>query len=168
MPQTSSLLVDDLEKTVCLYGDMLFRICLVILANKQDAEDAVQETLIKRFRKAPLFESAEHEKAWLIAVATNTCRDMHRFRLRHTHLDIKEVEVFLPSPQEKNIFFDWGMIEALMAITEKFRTVLVLHYVEELKVDDVASIIGRTPSAVKMRLKKGRELLEKEYRKGSC
>ena len=58
-----------------------------------------------------------------------------------------------------------GILEALMQIPEKYRIVLTLYYVEEYKVDEIAKIISKTPSAVKMRLKKGRELLEKEYRK---
>lgn len=58
-----------------------------------------------------------------------------------------------------------GILEALMQIPEKYRIVLTLYYVEEYKVDEIAKIISKTPSAVKMRLKRGRELLEKEYRK---
>ena len=52
-----------------------------------------------------------------------------------------------------------------MTLPEKFRLVLMLHYVEEYPVADIAKIIGRTPSAVKMRLQKGRKLLEEAYRK---
>ena len=53
----------------------------------------------------------------------------------------------------------------LMQLPEKFKTVLLLHYVEEYKVEEIARIIGKTPSAVKMRLQKGRKLLEEKYRK---
>lgn len=52
-----------------------------------------------------------------------------------------------------------------MEIPEKFRIVLALYYVDEYKVDEIAEIINRTPSAVKMRLQKGRKLLEEKYRK---
>ena len=48
------------------YGDMLYRISLLILKNTADAEDAVQETFIKYFTKAPEFTDADHEKAWTI------------------------------------------------------------------------------------------------------
>ena len=50
-------------------------------------------------------------------------------------------------------------------VPEKFRIVLTLYYVEEYKVNEIADIIGKTSSAVKMRLKKGRKLLENIYRK---
>ena len=52
-----------------------------------------------------------------------------------------------------------------MTLPEKFRMVLLLYYVEEYRIEDIAKIIGRTSSAVKMRLQKGRRLLEEAYRK---
>ena len=52
-----------------------------------------------------------------------------------------------------------------MSLPEKFRLVLKLYYVEEYRIDDIARIIRKTPSAVKMRLQKGRKLLEEKYRK---
>ena len=59
---------------------------------------------------------------------------------------------------------DSGIIEALASLPEKFRLVLTLHYIEDYRVEDIAKIINRTSSAVKMRLQKGRKLLEKIYR----
>ena len=78
---------NHLESIVHTYGNMLFRLCLVTLGNASDAEDAVQETLIKYLQKAPAFENTEHEKAWLITVATNKCRDILRFQKRHPIVD---------------------------------------------------------------------------------
>ena len=73
----------DAQEALARYGDMLFRICFVLLRQRQDAEDAVQETLIRYLRKAPRFESEQHEKAWLIRVATNICKNALRFRSRY-------------------------------------------------------------------------------------
>ena len=50
-------------------------------------------------------------------------------------------------------------------VPEKFRLVLTLYYIEECRIEDIAKIIDRTTSAVKMRLQKGRKLLEEIYRK---
>ena len=141
------------------YGDMLFRICLVMLKNKSDAEDAVQETTLKYMQKAPPFENTEHEKAWLIRVAANQCRDIQRFQKRHPQTDIDELQSCVSAPES------CGIIEALMAVPEKFRIVMLLYYVEEYPVKDIAGMIGRSDSTVKMRLKKGRALLKEIYRK---
>ena len=68
---------DRLEKIMQTYGNILFRLCLLTLGNASDAEDVVQETFFKYLRKAPDFENEEHEKAWLITVATNQCKDIN-------------------------------------------------------------------------------------------
>ena len=81
----------NVERVVEQYGDMLFQICLVMLTNPGDAEDAVQDTLLRYLQKAPNFENAEHEKAWLITVAANRCRDMKRFFVRHPQTNLEEI-----------------------------------------------------------------------------
>lgn len=149
----------DIEALVNTYGDMLFRLCVVMLGSETDAEDAVQETFIKYMQKAPDFESSEHEKAWLITTSKNKCRDMLRFRQRHPQISIEYMQGLSSDSA------DSGILEALMSLPEKFRLVLTLYYVEEYRIDDIAQIIRKTPSAVKMRLQKGRKLLEEKYRK---
>lgn len=159
MRNTSEWPADDIETLISQYGDMLFRLCLIMLKNESDAEDAIQETYIKYFQKAPLFDSKEHQKAWLIRVATNKCRDMLRFRVRHPQIDDEDISKFIPDSS------DSGILEALTMVPEKFRLVLTLYYIEEYRIEDIANIIGRSSSAVKMRLQKGRKLLEEIYRK---
>ncbi|HIT94338.1 MAG TPA: sigma-70 family RNA polymerase sigma factor [Candidatus Faecivivens stercoripullorum] len=150
---------DEVEEMIRTYGDMLFRTCLVMLQNQPDAEDAVQETVLKYMLKAPTFSSPEHEKSWLLKVAANHCRDMLRFRSRHPQITLDELAEYLTDPE------NCGILDALMTIPEKYQIVMLLHYVEGYPTDEIAQIIGRTPSAVKMRLKKGRKLLEEAYRK---
>ena len=84
---------------------------------------------------------------------------MLRFRARHTTTDIERICEFM---QESS---DSGIIEALMTLPEKFRIVLVLYYVEQYKTEEIAKMIGKSSSAVKMRLQKGRRLLKEIYRK---
>lgn len=151
---------DDIEKVVLKYSNMIFKICLVLLCNEHDAKDAVQDTFYKYIKKATIFESEEHEKAWLITVATNTCKNMLRFKSMHREVDISLLYDYCELEE------DWGILEDLMSIPYKFKVVMILHYVEGYKVREIAKIIGRTPSAVKMRLQKGRKLLKQEYLKG--
>ena len=74
--------IDCVREAVHKYGDMLYRLCFVMLRNTADAEDAVQETFIAYTTKSPVFSDKEHEKAWLLKVASNKCRDLLRFRNR--------------------------------------------------------------------------------------
>lgn len=150
---------EDIERILRDYGNTLYRLCMVMLGNAADAEDAVQETIIRYFLKAPEFADSAHEKAWLLRVAANQCRDLLRFRARHPQVDIDTVV----QPAEEQT--DSGILEALKGLPEKFRLVLVLHYVEGYRTEEIAKLIGRTPSAVKMRLHKGRKLLEERYRR---
>ncbi len=159
MKNTSVRSAEEVENIVHNYGDMLFRISLVMLGNEKDAEDAVQDTVLKYIQKAPCFECEEHKKAWLIKVISNHCRDMKRFVFRHPQINIDDVQHYTSTPES------CGIIEALMTLQPKFRIVMLLYYVEEYKMEDIALIIGKSVSAVKMRLQKGRKLLEEAYRK---
>ena len=159
MKHTSVRSTDEIEKIINTYGNMLFRLCLITLGN---AGDAVQETFIRYLQKAPIFENAEHEKAWLITVATNKCKDMLRFRSRHRFVGLEEVNEYTQDVT------DHGIIEALLTVPDKFRMALVLYYVEGYSVEEISKMIGKTSSAVKMRLQKGRRLLREAYEKGAC
>ena len=149
----------DVERIMNAYGNKLFRICLIMLGNASDAEDVVQETLIKYLQKSPEFKDKEHEKAWLIKVASNTCRDMLRFRTRHATVDMESINQFTKDSSDN------GILEALMVLPEKFRIVLILYYMEQYKTEEIAKMIGKSSSAVKMRLQKGRRLLKEIYQK---
>ena len=103
MKNTSVLQADSIESLVQIYGNMLFRLCLITLGNASDAEDVVQETFIKYLQKAPKFENSEHEKAWLITVATNKCKDILRFNSRHPIVDIDEINEFTSDATDEEL-----------------------------------------------------------------
>ena len=127
--------------------------CIVILCNEHDAQDAIQDTFCRYLEKRPEFRDEEHEKAWLIRVATNICRDMIRFRIRHPKVSIDEVENTLAAPEEKEI------LRELLELPVKQKTVIYLHYVEGYQIKEIADILGITESAVKTRLLRGRKQL---------
>ena len=149
----------NVEEIVCKYGNILFRLCLITVGNVSDAEDIVQETMVKYLLKSPKFENEEHEKAWLIKVATNKCRDILRYKKKHPMVDMEEIMEVTKDAADSEI------MDALMTLPEKFRIVLILYYVEEYTVKEIAGFIGKSQSAVKMRLQKGRRMLDEIYRK---
>lgn len=141
----------DVREAVMKYSDMLYKICIVILCNEQDVQDAVQDTFCRYLEKKPEFCDEEHEKAWLIRVATNICRDMIRFRIRHPKISIDEVEHTLVAPEQKEI------LQELLELPVKQKTVIYLHYVEGYHIKEIAGILGITEGAVKTRLLRGRK-----------
>ena len=158
MKNTTEQPAGDLETAINRYGDMLYRLCVLMLKNDSDAEDALQDTMLKYYQKAPAFENAEHEKAWLIRVAANRCRDLLRYRVRHPQIDDEALSRISCDSS------DSAILEALTDLPEKYRLVLTLYYIEGFSIGQIAGIITRTPSAVKMRLHKGRILLKEHYR----
>ena len=162
--QTSSVRPTDvLEDILEQYGSKLFRYALMMLGDSSEAEDVVQDTLLTYWQKAPIFKNKDHEKAWLLTVTANRCRDLLRRRLRRGETSLESIAEAADFAAET--IEDSGILEALMCLPEKYKKVLYLYYVEEYRVEDISGIIGKTASAVKMRLKKGRQLLKEEYRK---
>lgn len=148
----------SIEEAVTNYSNMLYRICIVMLCNEQDAQDAIQDTFCRYLEKSPGFTDKEHEKAWLISVTTNICRDMLRFRSRHPKVSIDELADSLATPEEHHILTE------LMELNTKHRTVIYLHYVEGYQVREVASILKLSEHAVKKRLQRGREQLRLSWK----
>ncbi len=143
----------SIENLVKEYSNMLFRICMVILCNEQDAQDVLQDTFCRCMEKAIDFRDKEHEKAWLIKVATNRCRDIHRQRMRHPRADIEEVIAYCEMPEQSEA------LEALVRLPDKLKIVIYLHYIEGYKSAEIAQMLGISVQAVKKRMQRGREEL---------
>ncbi len=138
------------------YGVMLFRICYCILCHRDDAEDALQDTFLKYLTKAPEFESEEHEKAWLIKVATNTSKNAVLLKKRRKTVDLDELRSIGIEDEDSAVF------ESVMALPVKFKIVMTLYYIEGYNSNEISEIIGISPEAVRKRLQKGREILKTE------
>jgi len=147
-----------IREAVIKYSDILYKVCIVILCNEHDVQDAIQDTFCRYLEKRPQFRDEEHEKAWLIRVATNICRDMIRFRIRHPKVSIDEVENTLVAPEEKEI------LKELLELPVKQKTVIYLYYVEGYQIKEIADILGITKSAVKTRLLRGRKQMRDAVR----
>lgn len=148
----------EVEEIVRKYSNMLYKICIVMLCNEQDVQDAIQETFCRLMEKKPCFESEEHEKAWLIHVAANICRDTLRLRIRHPKVPIEKLSAYLVAPAYRETLTE------LFELPIKHRTVIYLHYVEGYQIKEIADILGITEHAVKKRLQRGRQQLRILYK----
>ncbi len=149
----------DIERAIDEYGDSLYRLCSVMLSNREDAQDAVQDCFLRYMTKAPDFNSAEHEKAWLIRTASNLCRDMLRKRKHTSFVSLDEIRNLAVSEDSVQI------LGLLMRLEEKQRAVMHLHYVEGYSVDELSALLGISSSAAKKRLQRGRDALRNLYEK---
>lgn len=101
------------------------------------------------------FESAEHEKAWLIVCASNHCKDVLKSSARAKAADMPED---IADEQAQAPMHD-DTLEAVLALPEKYKDCVYLHYYEGYKTDEIARITGRTPSTVRSHLSEARALL---------
>lgn len=145
----------EVRQILQTYGDMLYRTAYVLLGNPHDVQDALQETLLRYLEKSPAFVSQDHEKAWLLRVTTNCCRDCLRFRRRHSYIDADPLLEYLPAQEKQHL-------QELYALPAKWKTVLILHYFEGYSVKEIGKILGLSESAVKKRLQRAREALRLE------
>ena len=132
-----------------------YRLAMVYLGRPADAEDVTQETFVRLLCRAPAFADEEHRRRWLLRVAANLCRDQLRgfWRKRVTELE----DVLPAAPAEER-----EAARAMMALPEQYRLPIHLHYYEGYSVAEIAGILKLGQSAVKMRLKRGREMLKLE------
>lgn len=137
------------------YGPMVYRLAMVYLGCRADAEDITQEAFLRLLYMAPAFADGEHEKRWLLRVTVNLCRDQLKGFWRKRAV---ELEPDLPVRDAESL----GLAEAVVALPEKYKAVIHLHYYEGYSVAEIGEILRLGESAVKMRLKRGRELLKQE------
>ncbi len=140
------------------YSDMLYRIALMQIGNPDDAMDAVQDVFLKYIKKNLIFSSDEHEKAWFIRAVINRCRDIYRKNVLRSHEDISVAENLVYSEHFSENHRE--LLELTEQLPEKIKTVIVLHYLEDMSIDNIAKTLKISVSAVKMRLLRGRESLK--------
>ncbi len=150
---------ERLKKAIDCHGDMVYRIARSILGSPDDAEDAVQNTFLRYFRKAPEFQSKEHEKAWLIRCAVNCSKSLCTSRNRHYHEELSDQ--IMAAPAHK-------LPDLLWYLPVKDRVVLQLKYVEDYTSEEIAEILGKTPAAVRKHLQRAKTRAEKIYKKEVC
>ena len=157
----------SVEEIFQKYGEMLYKICIVMLKKTYDAEDTVQDVLIKYMIKKPLFETYEHEKAWLIRVTINLCKDKLRFYKhfykQHPYINVETIKTTYPEDSIDNQIF-----AILLELPSKYKEVLLLYYVEGYKCLEISKILKITESTVKKRLERGRNLLKNKLGVDEC
>lgn len=150
----------DIADVYDAYADTLYRLALSYMQNSEDAQDAVHDVFIKYVSIPVGFTDEEHRKAWLIRVTVNHCNDMLRRRKIRGYIPLDEIAETASAPTEDNDTYD--VIKCLEKIPVKIRDTIILHYLEGYSVEETAKILKITVSAVKMRLKRGREALREQ------
>ena len=152
----------NIKEAVMKYSDTLYKVCIVILCNEQDVQDAIQDTFCRYLEKSPEFRDEEHEKAWLIRVAINRAKDITASFWRKNKVAWEDYmgELAFEEPEDSLLF------ETVMRLPEKYRTVIHLFYYEDYAVEEIAGILRRPAGTVKSQLSRGKKLLKNMLQEG--
>ncbi|MDY3984856.1 RNA polymerase sigma factor [Dysosmobacter sp.] len=137
------------------YLDMTYRVALNWFRRPADAEDAVQETMLRLWRSDTDFADEEHLRRWLVRVTLNECRRISAspWRKRTVALESCRPPV-LPDPARQTLY------DEVMALPGKYRVPLYLYYYEGYSVAEVGELLGLKTSTVQTRLARGRGKLK--------
>ena len=149
----------EVNAAIDRYADTVRRLCMLHLKNYADTEDIFQTVFLKYALHTAPFANGEHEKAWLIRVTLNACKDLLKsvFRSRTVALEAA-ANLPAPVPQEHQ-----EVLEAVLALPKKYKDVVYLHYYEGYSLREIARLLGVTVPTVKMRLKRGRDALRSTW-----
>lgn len=157
----------DPERLVRDYADLVLRVCYTYLRSMADAEDVCQDTLVKLILHDEPFHDPGHERAWVISVAANACRNLLRNRGAHptVGLDAVPEPPAAQAPGEDALRRrDDRVLGAVMALPLPQREAVYLHYYEGYPTREVARIVGATDDAVRQRLSRARASLRDDLK----
>lgn len=152
----------EANRLVETYADTILRVSYTYLHSTQDAEDICQDVLLKALNRAERFESAEHERAWIIRVAINATKDLLRRQSGRATValdDIAEPVAPTRATEYELEARSESVLERVMALPLEYREAIYLHYYEGCSIKQIAAIVHASESAVATRLSRGRSKL---------
>lgn len=149
---------EEINAALEAYADMVRRICFLHLKNGYDTEDVFQNVYMKYMLYEGDFESSEHEKAWFARVTINACKDMLRYfsRRKWVPLDV------IAEEREALDNRDEGVLEVVLKLPEKYRSVIYLYYYEGYSATEIAGILGQKENTIYTWLARAKALLREK------
>lgn len=149
-----------------LYATDVLRFSYYYLGDRQKAEDVTQDVFVRLIVKKPELETGK-EKAWLLKVALNRCRDLWRGAwYRKVILGHPSFELF-PAPDEISSLADQqALLEAINCLRDEFKEVVLLFYYQGYSVTEIAGMLEIAEGTVSSRLSRARKKLEETLTKG--
>ncbi|MCI9082697.1 MAG: sigma-70 family RNA polymerase sigma factor [Lachnospiraceae bacterium] len=148
----------EVNQAVERYADMVQRVCFYHLKNRTDTEDVFQNVFLKYMLSDEVFGDREHEKAWLLRVAINACKDYLKSFFRR---NVVSLEVM--NEMETEVLEDYReVLEAVLSLPEKYKDAIYLHYYEGYTAAEIGRILGKKENAVYSLLSRGREMLREK------
>ncbi len=142
------------EEILDTYGNSILRYAYSYLHNMSDAEEVLQDTLVQFLKTAPVFETRQHEKAWLLRVAGNLSKIRAAYNsIRRTD----ELNDELVAENREDLSFVW---DAVKLLPENYREAIHLFYYEGYSTKQIAQLLRKKEATVRSDLHRGREKLK--------
>ena len=138
------------------YADMVYRVAVRNTHEIADAEDVFSDTFLAYFTKKPEFENEEHRKAWLLRVAINRSRNIHRAQKKNAKLD---EDIAAVEREYDRVELATDLSEALSQMSPDYREVICLYYLQELSVHEIAQVLDKNESTIRTQLSRARKQL---------
>ncbi len=148
----------EVNQAIDQYADTVKRICMLYLKNASDTEDIFQEVFLKYALCSAIFQSPEHEKAWIIRVAINKCKDLRKSFFRSRTVSLEEIP-FLSSIQEED---HKEVLQAVCCLPEKYKGVVYLHYYEGYSAVKISQLLHKNVNTVYTLLARARKMLQEK------
>lgn len=146
---------EEIRKAIDQYADMIQKICFIHMKQQCDVDDVFQTVFIK-YAKGPVFENQEHEKAWLIRVTINACKDIFKSWFRR-NVDFKQdIETFSYNDRNTSYSQTSDILQAVLSLPNNYRNVIYLYYYEGYKVADIANILHKKENTIHTWLKRAK------------
>ena len=146
----------EINRAVDEYSDMIRRLCMLHLKNYADTEDIFQTVFLKYALSSVEFENREHEKAWLIRVTINACKDLLKSFFRKRTVSIDQV-INQPAPAAQ---YHQNVLEAVLSLPKKYKDVVYLHFYEGYTAPQISKILGKNVNTVYTLLTRSKKILK--------
>lgn len=149
---------DAVEMALDKFGNDILRLAFSYLKSRDDAEDIVQEVLIRFMQSGAVFEKEAQVKSWLLTTAANLCKDQLKSATSQKVVALPEgYDVAVEDEEQEE---DESILQVVMSLPEKYRSAIHLYYYEEYSVKEIAEILQKKEVTVRSLLKRGREKME--------
>ena len=143
---------------VHIYQKELYRLAFHILKNKEDAEDALQETLYRAYSHLGQLKNPEYFKTWMVRILLNTAFEMQKKRKNNLELDeYKDV-----IGKSEDITTKIMLETVIREMDKKYQYVIFLYYYENYSVKEISEILNVSVMNVKQRLSRSRKILKEK------
>ena len=142
------------------YAPAVYRLAYARTGCQADAEEVMQEVFLRLVKAAPVFDSEDHARAWLLRVASNCANDLFRLPWRKREEPLEED---VSAPEEPG---EGSVTQAVLSLPARYRVPIHLYYYEEYSVAEIAGIMGKSEGTVKSWLFRARALLRDKLKEG--